>query len=296
MPSWFSRVFGGKDAAPETEETSAAGDAAKEQSQQKDDDQLFGGEYITQLNPILDDEDETEPWDDMPKPRPPRNIIEPVLLTDDAEEASPHAGGIRIKAEVSEDFNSCRFMVDRAVLEGLSVWIPFPHIADISPLAQKLFALDGVECVTIHGANVTVSRDPMARGGWDDLAKQIGQTIREHLDAGEDVVTPEFRENVPPENEIAETLQRVIETEINPGIAAHSGAIALEGVKGNTVYIRMMGGCQGCAASTITLKQGIHQAFREAVPQIGAILDETDHAAGTNPYYSELPPGMSAYA
>jgi Fe-S cluster biogenesis protein NfuA len=72
--------------------------------------------------------------------------------------------------------------------------------------------------------------------------------------------------------------------------------ITLLGVTGNTIRIHMGGGCQGCAASTVTLKEGIHKAFRQAVPQIGAILDETDHSAGTNPYYDQIPMGMRQYA
>ena len=79
---------------------------------------------------------------------------------------------------------------------------------------------------------------------------------------------------------------------INPGIAAHSGMIRLDRVEGNTVYVEMQGGCQGCAASDVTLRQGIHQVFRKVVPQIGAILDVTDHSAGTNPFYTQMPAGM----
>ena len=98
--------------------------------------------------------------------------------------------------------------------------------------------------------------------------------------------------DLPDSEAIEATLQKVIDTQINPGIAAHSGSIKLDRVEGNTAYIEMMGGCQGCAASDITLRQGIHQAFREAVPQVGAILDTTDHGAGTNPYFTEMPVGM----
>jgi Fe-S cluster biogenesis protein NfuA len=88
----------------------------------------------------------------------------------------------------------------------------------------------------------------------------------------------------------------VIDLEINPGIAAHSGVITLERVIGNTAFIKMGGGCQGCAASTITLREGVHKAFRDAAPQVGAILDETDHTAGSNPFYRNLPAGMEANA
>lgn len=289
MPSWFAKVFkGAEEQTARNESPTAEAPADNNQAQ---------GEYISQLNPILDDDDEEDDGGmDLPEPRAPRDIIEPPPLMDD-EEAGESAGGIRIKAQVGEDFYSCVFMVDRPVLEGYSAWFPFADMAaGRSPLAERLFEVSGVASVLIHGMNVTVTRDPMIRDDWEETARAIGERIREHLTSGEPVMSETFFEGLPSEEAIKEELERVIYTVINPGIAAHSGAIALDRVEGNTVYIQMMGGCQGCAASTITLKQGIHQAFREAVPAIGAILDETDHSAGVNPYFKELPPGMSANA
>jgi Fe-S cluster biogenesis protein NfuA len=97
---------------------------------------------------------------------------------------------------------------------------------------------------------------------------------------------------MPSEEEIRDALQGVIDREINPGIASHSGVIKLNRVVGNTAYITMGGGCQGCAASKITLRSGVERSFRQAVPALGALLDETDHAAGVNPFFQELPSGM----
>ena len=57
-------------------------------------------------------------------------------------------------------------------------------------------------------------------------------------------------------------------------------------VKKNEVFIRMGGGCQGCGMADVTLKQGVEKSIRQAVPQIGAIMDTTDHATGRNPYYA----------
>jgi Fe-S cluster biogenesis protein NfuA len=54
----------------------------------------------------------------------------------------------------------------------------------------------------------------------------------------------------------------------------------------------MGGGCQGCAASSITLRSGVEGMFREVMPHLGALLDETDHEAGSNPFFKELPAGM----
>lgn len=84
---------------------------------------------------------------------------------------------------------------------------------------------------------------------------------------------------------LAERVQRVLEDEINPRIAAHGGAVELVDVSDDTLYVRMSGGCQGCAASAATLRQGVERMVREAVPEVGEIVDVTDHTAGANPYY-----------
>lgn len=83
----------------------------------------------------------------------------------------------------------------------------------------------------------------------------------------------------------AAAVQDVIDRQINPGIASHGGMVTLLDVREDTVYIQLGGGCQGCAAVPATLRQGIEVAIKEQVPQISAVVDTTDHAAGTNPYY-----------
>jgi len=84
---------------------------------------------------------------------------------------------------------------------------------------------------------------------------------------------------------LADRVQRVIDEVINPGIAAHGGFVELVDVSEETLYLRMGGGCQGCAASAATLRQGIERMVREEVPEIQQIVDVTDHTAGANPYY-----------
>lgn len=84
---------------------------------------------------------------------------------------------------------------------------------------------------------------------------------------------------------LAERVQLVIDEVINPGIAAHGGYVELVDVADDTLYLRMGGGCQGCAASAATLRQGIERMVREEVPEIVNIIDVTDHDAGVTPYY-----------
>ncbi len=85
--------------------------------------------------------------------------------------------------------------------------------------------------------------------------------------------------------ELAERVRAIIEERINPGVAAHGGRIDLVDVRDDVVYIEMSGGCQGCAMSRLTLRQGVERMIREAVPEIQAVHDVTDHTQGTNPYY-----------
>ena len=84
---------------------------------------------------------------------------------------------------------------------------------------------------------------------------------------------------------LAERVQRVLEELINPRIASHGGAVEMVDLADDTLYVRMSGGCQGCAASAATLRQGVERMVKEEVPEIREIVDITDHTAGVNPYF-----------
>ncbi|MBL4666141.1 MAG: NifU family protein [Sneathiella sp.] len=84
----------------------------------------------------------------------------------------------------------------------------------------------------------------------------------------------------------AQTIRVLLETRINPAIAAHGGYITLIDIQDETAYVEMAGGCQGCGMADATLKQGVEVEITKAVPAIERVLDVTDHAGGTNPYYS----------
>ena len=89
-----------------------------------------------------------------------------------------------------------------------------------------------------------------------------------------------------PRGAIADKVQSVLDQQVNPGIASHGGQINLVDVKDTEIYMEMTGGCQGCAMSRMTLRQGVERMIRQAVPEVTAIHDVTDHAAGENPYFS----------
>lgn len=271
MPSWFSKAFEKKSApqhaAPDPMEEAAS---FLVEETKRAEDELFSRE----------------------PPKEPRKVISaPVILNEEPDTGS--GSGVRIKARLDEAKNTCTFLVDRPVLHGLSFWAPNRETANThSPLAAAIFDVGGIDTVLVHETNITVTRDGSGRETWEDKAREIGAQIRAHLESGVPVVSPEFLDQLPGEEEVRTALQVIIDEKVNPGIASHSGVITLDRVVGNTAYITMGGGCQGCAASSITLRSGVEGMFRDAVPQLGALLDETDHQAGTNPYFSELPAGM----
>ena len=87
------------------------------------------------------------------------------------------------------------------------------------------------------------------------------------------------------DTDLARRVIAVLDRDVNPSIASHGGHAELAGIEGATAYLRLGGGCQGCGMATVTLSQGIEVAITQAVPEIDRVVDVTDHASGTNPYF-----------
>ncbi len=85
---------------------------------------------------------------------------------------------------------------------------------------------------------------------------------------------------------VAERIQRLFDTELNPAVASHGGEIHFHGIEDNKVYLSFGGGCHGCGMVDVTLKQGVEQRIRELIPEVEEIIDTTDHATGENPFYT----------
>ncbi len=92
-------------------------------------------------------------------------------------------------------------------------------------------------------------------------------------------------------------IQELVDTVINPGVASHGGHVDLIDFRDDVVYVRMGGGCQGCGMASVTLTQGVEALLKQTYPQIEAVVDTTDHAGGTNPYYQPAKgaPGASPF-
>ena len=189
---------------------------------------------------------------------------------------------IKITGEPSTGGESCRFVVDRPLLPGDSAFFADPAAATLSPLAGELLAVAGIESALIADNVVTLT----AAHSVDWAAMGVGNIIRKHIRSGAPIVTSEYFETLPSEGDLKWAIRDLFDRDINPAVAQHGGYVELIDVKRNNVFIRMGGGCQGCGAADVTLKQGIEKAIRTLIPKVGEILDTTDHAAGRNPYYS----------
>lgn len=190
---------------------------------------------------------------------------------------------IAIVGEPTINPATCTFTVDRPVYADGSAYFANREAAAGSPLALKLFEIPEVENILIAENQVTVTKSGFEP--WPVIGKRVGAKIREHIRSNEPAVTAEFIDAMPPESEIRTRVQNLLEREINPALGMHGGWVELIDVKKNAVYLRLGGGCQGCGSAKMTLKMGIEKAIREQIPEVGEILDTTDHAAGRNPYY-----------
>lgn len=190
---------------------------------------------------------------------------------------------IVIVGEPTSNPAMCRFTVDCSVYSGGSAYFGNREAAKLSPLAEKIFEISDVESLLIVENQITVSKsgpDP-----WPVIGKQIGVKIREHISSGLPAVSEEYTRTLPPESEIRKMIQELLDNEINPALGMHGGWVELIDVRKNSIFLRLGGGCQGCASAGATLKLGIERSIREIYPWVGEVLDTTDHAAGRNPYY-----------
>ena len=117
------------------------------------------------------------------------------------------------------------------------------------------------------------------------IRRTILNTLRHYVAEVEDVrIVPAEKGQVDGVS-AADAVRRVLEVEINPAVAAHGGHIRLDRIEEGTAYVRLEGGCQGCAMAEVTLRQGVEVLIKERVPGIASVVDVTDHGAGTDPYF-----------
>ncbi len=137
----------------------------------------------------------------------------------------------------------------------------------------------GDEVIDLGDFNVYVdpASAPLLRGAIVDYVSGLN-------DSGFKITNPEAGP-ARPSGPLVEKVQQVLESRVNPAIRSHGGIVSLVDVKEDIAYLQFGGGCQGCGMVDVTLKQGVEVMIKEAVPELKGVMDVTDHAGGTNPYY-----------
>lgn len=136
----------------------------------------------------------------------------------------------------------------------------------------------------IDAGGFRVFVDPQSAERLDGATIDWVQTLQE---SGFKIENPNVKPvgAEPPAGPLAERVRTLLETQINPAVASHGGHVSLVDLRDNVMYVRLSGGCQGCGMAAVTLRQGIERMVQQVLPEIEAIVDVTDHAAGTSPYY-----------
>jgi Fe-S cluster biogenesis protein NfuA len=177
-----------------------------------------------------------------------------------------------IQTEATPNPATLKFLPGRTVLPEGTLDMRDKAEAQQSPLAQRLFEIDGVGGVFFGSDFIAITKTD---GEWQQLKPALLGAIMEHFMSGSPVLntgvtgdqaTQEFFD--PKDAETVETIKELIETRVRPAVANDGGDITFRGFKDGIVYLDMKGACSGCPSSTATLRHGIQNLLRHFVPDV----------------------------
>ncbi|MDJ0995390.1 MAG: NifU family protein [Dinoroseobacter sp.] len=177
-----------------------------------------------------------------------------------------------IQTESTPNPATLKFLPGQAVLDTGTADFPTSEAAGSSPLAQRLFAVDGVKAVFFGNDFVTVTKsDEVA---WDHIKPALLGAIMEHFQSGDAIMTGEAEAPAGhaahdgPDVEIVNQIKELLDTRVRPAVAQDGGDITFHGFERGVVYLHMQGACAGCPSSTLTLKMGIENLLRHYIPEV----------------------------
>ncbi len=178
-----------------------------------------------------------------------------------------------IQTEATPNPATLKFLPGRTVLDTGTLDLRSRDEAALSPLAERLFAVDGVSGVFFGSDFIAVTKDEAAE--WQHLKPMILGGIMEHFMSGAPLLTgagaasdeaDEFFDTA--DAETVATIKELIETRVRPAVANDGGDITFKGFKDGVVYLNMKGACSGCPSSTATLRHGIQNLLRHFLPDV----------------------------
>ena len=174
-----------------------------------------------------------------------------------------------IQTEQTPNPATLKFLPGRDVLGQGTADFPTVETAARSPLAQRLFEIEGVAGVFLGADFVTITKE--GDRDWYLLKPSILGVIMEHFTAGRPVVNETaVDDNAAHEDddEIVAQIKELLDTRVRPAVAQDGGDITFQGFENGIVYLNMKGSCAGCPSSTATLKAGIENMLRHYIPEV----------------------------
>ena len=176
-----------------------------------------------------------------------------------------------IQTESTPNPATLKFLPGQSVLGAGTADFPAADTASASPLAMRIFDVDGVTGVFLGGDFVTVTK---ADGqDWDVLKPPLLGAIMEHFQSGApvmegDTTASAHAEHTGEDGEIVTQIKELLDTRVRPAVAQDGGDIVFHGFERGVVYLHMQGACAGCPSSTLTLKMGIENLLRHYIPEV----------------------------
>jgi Fe-S cluster biogenesis protein NfuA len=179
-----------------------------------------------------------------------------------------------IQTEETPNPATLKFLPGRDVMGEGTADFARPEGAERSPLATRLFAIEGVRRVFLGGDFVTVTKADEKE--WSLLKPALLGIIMEHFTTNQPVMLPEgaggsaapAAAGNEEDEEIVIQIKELLETRVRPAVAQDGGDIVFHSFEDGVVYLHMQGSCAGCPSSTATLKMGIENMLRHYVPEV----------------------------
>ncbi|WP_375280752.1 NifU family protein [Pseudooctadecabacter sp.] len=176
-----------------------------------------------------------------------------------------------IQTESTPNPATLKFLPGQSVLEVGTADFPSVEAAAKSPLANRIFAVDGVTGVFFGLDFVTVTKGDAVE--WDHVKPAILGAIMEHYQSGAPVIEGEqaasgHAEHTGEDGQIVDQIKELLDTRVRPAVAQDGGDITFHGFDRGVVYLHMQGACAGCPSSTLTLKMGIENLLRHYIPEV----------------------------
>jgi Fe-S cluster biogenesis protein NfuA len=177
-----------------------------------------------------------------------------------------------IQTEATPNPATLKFIPGKSVVPGVPREYRGPAEAAESPLAQRLFEVEGVTGVFLGADFITVTK---GQGDWQHLKPAVLGVIMEHYLSGAPVTLDQpAQASGGPEDfaeadqEIVQTIKELLDSRVRPAVAQDGGDITFQGYRDGVVFLNMRGSCSGCPSSTATLKHGIENLLRHFIPEV----------------------------